>query len=313
MASKKQTKGKSQELGFGQKAYSRTTRLISQNGEFNVEKEGLQFWDSMDLYHELISIKWWKFFGILFLLFLGANFVFALCYFIAGVDGIAGYSSDTIANDFITCFYFSTQAITTVGFGALSPESNAVSFLAAIESFLGLLGFALATGLMFARFSRPGRSLIYSENAIVAPYKDINALMFRFSNKSKNQLIESEVDFVITYWSNREKRRIFKTVELERKKINFFSMSWTVVHPITEKSPVYGWTEEDFKDKQVEVIIMFKAFDDTYARQVYDRTSYIADEIEWGRRFTPIYNSLEEGKIHINMEKLGATEPADLN
>ncbi|MFY0591551.1 ion channel [Roseivirga sp.] len=313
MAPKKQAKGKSEELGFGQKAYSRTTRLISQNGEFNVEKQGLKFWDSLDLYHELISIKWWKFFSVLFFLFLGANVIFALLYFVSGVDGISGYTSQSILQDIITCFYFSTQAITTVGFGALSPTSDAVSFLAAIESFIGLLGFALATGLMFARFSRPGRSLIYSENAIIAPYKDINALMFRFSNKSKNQLIESEVDVVITYWSNKDKRRIFKPVDLERKKINFFSMSWTVVHPITEKSPIFEWSVEDFKEKQVEVIVMFKAFDDTYARQVYDRTSYIAEEITWGESFSPIYNTLEKGKIHIDMEKLSETEPAKLN
>lgn len=313
MSEKKQTKGKSQELGFGQKAYSKNTRLISQQGEFNVEKNGLKFWDALDIYHELISMKWWNFFGILFLLFFTANVLFALLYYLSGTTGIAGATLGTPFENLMTSFYFSTQAITTVGFGKLSPDNNTISFLAAIESFLGLLGFALATGLMFARFSRPRSSLVYSERAVLAPYKDINGLMFRFSNKSKNQLIESEVDMVITYWDAKTDRRIFRTVDLERKKINFFSMSWTVVHPITEKSPVFGWTAKDFEDKKVEIIIMFKAFDDTYARHIYNRMSYIADEVSWGERFVPIYKNVENSKIHINMEKLSATEPADLN
>ncbi|MFT6871923.1 MAG: inward rectifier potassium channel [Roseivirga sp.] len=104
--------------------------------------------------------------------------------------------------------------------------------------------------------------------------------MFRFASGSKNQLIEAEVDVVISYWSARGNRRIFKGVNLERTKINFFSMSWAIVHPIDEKSPIHGWTKEDFEEKQVKLIIMFKAFDDTYVREVYDRMSYTADEID---------------------------------
>lgn len=313
MAAEKRSKTKSQELGFGQKAYSKSTRLISKDGEFNVEKEGLNFWDSLDIYHELISIKWSSFFGILFLMFFGANILFALLYYSAGMESITGATQGTAFENLQTAFYFSTQTITTVGFGQLSPNSNTVSFLAAIEAFLGLLGFALATGLMFARFSRPRRSLVFSDKAVVAPYNDINGLMFRFANKSKNQLIESEVDMVITYWSAKTNRRIFKSVELERKKINFFSMSWTVVHPITEKSPIFNWTAKDFDDKQVEIIIMFKAFDDTYARHIYNRMSYVASEVAWKKRFAPIYNDVESGKIHIDMEKLSDTVSADLN
>ena len=90
-------------------------------------------------------------------------------------------------------------------------------------------------------------------------------------------------------------------------------MSWTIVHPIDEKSPIHGWTKEDFEEKQVELIIMFKAFDDTYVRQVYDRMSYTADEIDWGMKFSPIYDDAKKGKIFIDMEKLSKTEPAQLN
>ncbi len=313
MADQSKRKNQNRELGFGQKAYSKSTRLISSEGEFNVEKTGMNFWHSLDIYHELISMKWWNFFGLITLMFFSINLIFAFLYYLSGVEGIEGHVSSSAFDQFATSFYFSTQTITTVGFGKLSPASNLVSLLAAFESFLGLLGFAMATGLMFARFSRPSRSLSYSKQAVIAPYESINALMFRFSNKSKNQLIEAEVDLVISYWNADENRRVFKTVELERKKINFFSMSWTIVHPINEKSPIYGWTSNDFKEKEIEIIVMFKAFDDTYVRHVYDRISYVAEEVKWGKKFVKVYDDSANGKIHINMEKLGQTEPAQLN
>ena len=161
------------------------------------------------------------------------NIVFATLYFLAGPEGISGRESGGIISDFVHSFYFSTQTITTVGFGKLTPNSNAVSVIAAI-----------ATGLLFARFSRA--NIIYSDKAIIAPCKEINALMFRFANKSKNQLIEVEVDVVISFWDNENDKRIFQRVDLERRKINFLSTSWTLVHPITEESPIYGWDADTF-------------------------------------------------------------------
>lgn len=304
---------KSEELGFGQNAYAKSTRLISPKGEFNVEKGGLKFWQSLDIYHELISMKWWNFLGVITFVFFLANLLFASFYYASGLESIAGHESKPGLDHFITSFYFSTQSITTVGYGELYPNSNATSILAAVESFIGLLGFALATGLMFARFSRPSRNLIYSDKALISPYQDINGLMFRFAGGSKNQLIEAEVDVVISYWSAKKNQRVFKGANLERKKINFFSMSWTIVHPIDEKSPIHGWNEEDFKEKQVELIIMFKAFDDTYVRQVYDRMSYVSDEIDWGMKFSQIYNDSTKGKITVDMDKLSKVEPAQLN
>ena len=237
-----------------------------------------------------------------------------MLYFAAGTDGIAGQVTADEVDFFLQAFYFSTQTITTVGFGSLSPNSDFVSILAAFESFLGLMGFALATGLMFARFSRPRRNLHYSTNAIIAPYrKGINGLMFRFINSSKNQLIEAEVDMVVSYWSKEEDRRIFKSVELERSRINFFSSNWTIVHPIDEKSPLWGMTESQSAEQSLEVIVMFKAFDDTYVRQVYDRMSYVSEELKWGQKFVPIYLDSDDDRIHIDMEKLSSTVPVNLN
>ena len=307
------TQKESEELGFGNKAYSKTTRLITHQGEFNVEKEGLNFWASLDAYHELINLKWAAFFGIIFSLFFSVNLVFAVLYYFSGPEAITHSIGMTPTERFFEAFYFSTQTITTVGYGKLSPNSNFVSALAAIEAFLGFLGFALATGLMFARFSKPRKRLVYSDNAIIAPYKGINALMFRFANSGKNQLIETEVDMVAAIWDENDQRRYFQPLKLERNKISFFSTSWTVVHPIAEDSPIYAMSHADMENCQIEIIIMFKAFDDTYARFIYDRNSYLANEIVWGKKFVPLFNNSDQSVMKIDFQKIGDTEDAVLN
>ena len=310
---KRKPRKKSKELGFGKQAYSRTTRLIQKGGTFNVKKGGQSFWESLDTYHELISISWWRFFLIITALFFLINLVFAVFYFMAGPDTIGGSNAQDELARFVESFYFSTQTITTVGFGKLNPRTNYVSLLAAFESFLGLLGFALATGLMFARFSRPNKQMVYSENAVIAPYRKINGLMFRFAHAGKNQLIEAEVQLVASCWIESEKRRTFEPLKLERKSINFFTTSWTVVHPIDEDSPLYGMTSEDFKEQQLEIIVMFKAYDDTYARNIYDRTSYVCNEVLWGKKFAAIYDHKDDETIHIAMDRIGKVEDAQLN
>jgi inward rectifier potassium channel len=311
---KKSKKGrKSRELGFGNKAYSRTTRLINKGGGFNVRKYGQSFWQALDTYHELIAMSWARFFLLITAFFFGINLLFAALYFFAGPAAIEGVPATSEVDRFLQNFYFSTQTITTVGFGKLNPNSDFVSILAALESFLGLLGFALATGLMFARFSRPGKRLVYSDKIIISPYGSINAMMFRFANSGNNQLIEAEVEVFASMWVDKENRRIFEPLKLERSKISFLSMSWTIVHPLDKDSPLHGMSLEEMKANQLEIITMFKAFDDTYARQVYDRSSYTYDEVVEGKKFLPIYENKDDGMIHIDMEKIGRFEDAALN
>lgn len=310
---RKSKKHKDRELGFGTTAYKRDTRLIKKDGGFNVQKEGQGFWESLDTYHELISMSWWRFFWLITGFFFTINLVFALLYFLAGPEAIEGVSATSSLDHFLQSFYFSTQTITTVGFGKLNPQSNFASVVSAFESFIGLLGFAMATGIMFARFSRPGDSLIYSKKIIISPYKEINGLMFRFANSGNNQLIEAEVDLIASMWISDKGRRVFEPLKLERNKINFFSMSWTVVHPLQKDSPLYGMTLADLKEQEVEIIAMFKAFDDTYARQIYDRTSYTHSEVVYGKKFIPIYSDKNDGIIHIDMQKIGEYEDVTLN
>ena len=186
------------------------------------------------------------------------------------------------------------------------------NIVAAFESMLGLLGFALATGLLYGRFSRPSAKIRYSETAVIAPYRDINGFMFRIVNPQKNQLLELEVQVNLAMQRKNSELRDFHSLELERDKVAFMPYMWTIVHPISESSPLYGLTDKEVLEKDAEFIISMRAFDESSSQTVYSRSSYKASEIIWGRKF--VYAVTRENMgITIDVSRINETEKASLN
>ena len=157
------------ETGFGSKVTEPNQRLMNKDGSSNVKRKGLSIFQSLSFYHSLITMPWWKFNLIVLSVYMGANLFFATLYFCMDINHLNGMLSHVPADEFLEAFFFSTQTISTVGFGRLNPSGTLMSSIAAIESMVGLLGFALATGLLYGRFSRPIIKLLFSENIIVAP------------------------------------------------------------------------------------------------------------------------------------------------
>ena len=177
---------------------------------------------------------------------------------------------------------------------------------------LGLLTFALATGLMYGRFSKPTATIKYSTNAVLAPYKDINAFMFRVVNPKNNQLVEVEVNVTLSLKDENLPTRSFHLLEMERSKVIFFPSMWTVVHPISEESPIYGYNESELIEKDAEFIVMIKAFDESFSQTVYSRTSYKASEIKWGEKF--VYLTEQKGNgLSVDIRRINETEQKELN
>ena len=164
---------------------------------------------------------------------------------------------------------------------------------------VGLLGFALATGVLYGRFSRPSAKVIYSTNLLIAPYKEGQALMFRIANARKNELIEVELEVVMAINVNEgaTSNRRFYNLELERKRINFFPLTWTIVHPLDDNSPIKDLTVADFEEGDAEIFIYIKAFDDTYAQTVHSRYSYMTTEIVSNAKFVNIMEQTANGTI----------------
>jgi len=304
-------KNEYKELGFGTKTSGQKTRLINVDGSFNIQRIEQSKWSSTSTYHALITMPWTKFNLIILSYFVLINLFFAACYYVTGIDGLRGVEGITPLDKFLEAFFFSTQTVSTVGFGRLSPGSHAISTIASIESLIGLLGFAIVTGVIYGRFSRPIARIIFSEKAIIAPFKEATAFQFRIANKMRNSQIsdiEARVTFAKLVVENGVKVRRFLPLELEIKKIIFFPMTWTVNHPIDENSPLYGMSSKDLEDADAEFMILLSGFDDTFSQTVTTRFSYTHEEVINGAKFISVFGQNEKGQTVQDLRKISAYE-----
>ena len=301
------------DLGFGTQPILGDQRMMNVDGSSNIRRIGLPFIRTSDTYNWLISMTWKKFLFILLIAYLLVNILFASLYVLIGIENLKGAGGITPGDHFFDAFFFSAQTISTVGYGHISPDGFLTSCLAAFESMLGLLAFALATGLLYGRFSRPTAKVVYSENMVIAPYKEIKGLMFRLANLRNNQLIEIEVQVVLSYNElvGDQKKRRFYPLELERAKIGLLTMSWTVVHPIDENSPLYNKTAEELAEAEVEILVLLKAFDDTFSQTVHTRTSYKDENIIHNAKFVTIFSRDSHGQLMLDLSKIGSLEMLD--
>lgn len=302
---------KENELGFGSKTSSQKTRLINKDGSFNIDRIELSTWSSTSVYHSLIRMPWRKFNTIVFIYFISINLIFACLYYFTGTDGLNGVETKTEAGKFLEDFFFSTQTFSTVGFGRLSPRSPVTSGIAAIESLVGLLGFALATGLLYGRFSRPVARILFSKKAIIAPFREGKAFQFRIANKMRNSQITDmscRVTVAKIEIENGVPIRRFRPIELEIPNIIFFPMAWTINHPIDENSPLYGMTEQEIKEADVEFLISLNGFDDTFSQNVSSRYSYTHEELIYGAKWVSLFNQNERGQTSQDLRKISDYE-----
>ncbi len=305
-----------QDLGFGTKLNDSYSRLINKDGSFNVVHRGGSWADRANLYHRLITMPWPKFLLYVFLFYVLTNVPFALLYLVAGAENLRGLDDSMHLSPFWGAYFFSAQTLTTVGYGHMAPIGFMTSIIAAIESLIGLLAFALATGILYGRFSRPVAHIQFSKNAVLAPYLDINGWMFRIIHKTDSQLID--VELTVTFSRLEPKpdgspNRKYYNLPLERNKVSFFPTNWTLVHPITDDSPLYDCTPEQLAESDAEFLILLRAMDDTFSQAVHTRYSYRYDELLWGRKFRPMFDVSNPGIVALDMNKLDDTDEVSLN
>ncbi len=301
------------DLGFGSVVAGQSReRLLNPDGSFNVGRTGMPFLSSLNLYHTLLSMKWRTFLLLVLLLYFVSNIIFGLMYASFGSSALVDTSAEPTASLFVRGFFFSVQTFATIGYGTIHPVGIIPNLLVTIESYYSLLANALITGVVFARFARPTAKVLFSEVAVIAPYRGIEGLMFRLVNGRSNQLIEVEIKVMFARFVNENGRAVrrFDFLELERNKVAFFPLSWTVVHPIDEDSPMKGLTQRDLIDTDAELLILLTATDETFAQVVHTRSSYKPHEIRCGHKFVSIYNPVEDGEpISIDIRKLSTIEP----
>ncbi len=238
---------------------------------------------------------WGRFLIIVATFYIVVNALFAVAYLACGRgalvgQGFAGHSD--FFSDYFRAYFFSVETFGTIGYGNIAPLGMPANVILTAESFIGLLSAALATGLVFARFSRPNAAIVYSKQALIAPYRDMTAFMFRCANERSNQLIEVSVRIMysrIVVRPSGERVREFTSLPLEFDKVTFFALSWTVVHPIEESSPLFYCTSEALAASEAEFLVLLSGNDETFAQTVHSRTSYKAHEIVWNARFRSMF------------------------
>lgn len=302
-----------EELGIGSKAEQEiTSRLMNHEGYFNVHKTGLTFGNALDVYNALILMPAMKFYPFVIGSFVGVNFVFALGFLLLGRNSINGskalHSWEFLGDAFFMC----VQTFATIGYGVLSPNGIAANVLSVAVAFFGIMMGALATGLIFARFSRPTAKIMFSDNALIAPFKEGKALMLRVSNLRKSQLIDVGVRILLAIMEGEgaHKVRRFHRLNIEYDKIMFMPQHWTIVHEINEESPLWHLNESKFIEGQCEIIVLLTATDDVFSQAVHARNSYYQDEVVWNAKFKNMFTDPIDGKITIDLQRLSQWEKA---
>ena len=301
------------DLGLGTGIENRNQRFLNQDGSFNVKRTGLPSYRPYDLYNYLITVHWSHFWLLVLSTYVSFNLLFATLYMIVGLEQLENVHGLSGFEKFAEAFFFSCQTFTTVGYGRINPNGMASGLISSLESMIGLLTFALATGLLYGRFSRPNARILFSNHALISPYRGGRGLMFRIANQRRNQLIEVEAQLALSLVMDVDGKpaRQFFDLPLERSKINFFSLNWTIVHPINENSPLFGLTPEQLKVANAEFMILLKAFDDAFSTTVHARSSYKPHEVVWGARFQPMFHRHGTGAV-LELEKINDHEPAEL-
>jgi len=283
-------------------------RTINADGSFNVKRAGLK-WRDANPYLMLIDTTWTRFLLVVLTGFLTVNMIFAYFYLLIGIEHLKGLESDMSA--FANAFFFSVHTLTTVGYGNVYPEGPWANAISSLEAATGLMVFAIATGLLYGRFSRPSARIVYSKNAIIAPYQDGTSLQFRVANARSNTLMNMEARVLLMTVESGDGglKRSFIDLPLERPQIYFFALTWTIVHPIDSASPFFGKTREDLGKLSAEILILIQGFDDTFSQQVHSRYSYRHDDMVWGAKFTPAFKVDTKGGLVVEVDHIDELRP----
>lgn len=304
------------DLGFGSVVAAQDSRLLNRDGSFNVEKKGLGFWASVSPYQAVLTMTWPRFLLLLSCSYLVINLLFAAAFLACGpgaLEGDHGFGEGFVGRAG-QAFFFSVQTLATIGYGRITPIGWWANLLVTFESMVGIFILTLGTGLFFARFSQPSAKLLFSRQAIVAPYAGGQAFELRVVNMRHSQMIEVAAKIILARFEDDagiRKRRFFE-LSLERPQVTFFPLSWTLVHPIDEASPLWGWQPGQLAAAGAEFLVLLSGIDEISGQPVHARASYRAEDLVWGARFANIF--LAEGeaaKVRIDAGRLHEVEKLD--
>ncbi len=299
---------KTKDPGLGSDYRKNIKRIINEDGSYNIHRSG-GVHSFRDLYKYLIELSWTVFFGWTIVTYLFINVLFAGLYMIGGVEDISGINPES--NHFLNTFFFSVQTFTTVGYGFLAPVGAIAGIISTFEAFLGLLYFALITGLLYGRFSRPSSKIAFARNAIITDFDGGKALMFKIVNQRNSVLLKATANCILAIDSADRTQALSKEyhqIELQVDSIHFFPLTWTLVHKIDDSSALNGLSIAQIRDRHAELIVMIEAFDETFAQNVIEKRSFAGDQWIDGVKFKRSFSVNAKGEIELEIDKINELE-----
>jgi inward rectifier potassium channel len=213
---------------------------------------------------------------------------------------------------FADAFFFSAQTIGTIGYGAMYPRSTAANTLVVAEAIAGLTLTALATGLVFSKFSRSTARMAFTREAVISPINGQPTLMFRISNQRGNQIVDAQIRIVLSRTERTsEGDTFYRSLELTptRERALSLSRSWTVFHTIDATSPLHGVTPELAVDQELELGILVVGLDDITMQTVHASHRYFNPQILWGARHADVLSEASDGDLVLDLRKFHDVVP----
>jgi inward rectifier potassium channel len=286
---------------------SRTPTLVRQLGPGrNVVAIGIQPGLWRDAYHTLLTMSWVRFFALLLAAFLVVNTGYALLYASIG-DGIENARAGSLGD----AFFFSVQTLATIGYGKMAPRTLAANLVVSAEALMGMIGLAVTTGLVYARFARPTARVIFSDRAVIRTFQGVPSLLFRMGNARVNQIVEARLKVTLLAderTAEGETIRRVHDLRLLRSEQSMFALTWTVVHPIGEDSPLRGETPDSLRAKRAAIVVSLTGLDEGLAQTIHARGGYSADQIVWNARHADILSTRPDGTPVVDYRRFHDTE-----
>lgn len=285
-------------------------RIVPRTRDAQLRRVNLRTRWWQDLYHNALTIRWTWFLLYGSALYVAVNALFAGLYLLQ-----PGSIQNARAGSFADAFFFSVQCISTIGFGNLLPATLYANILVTAEAIVSLAIVALATGSVFARISRPRARVMFARHAVIAPYNGVPTLSIRLGNERLSQILAAEVRVTLLRYEQTVEGVLFRRfydLELARTHTPVFALTFTVMHPIDERSPLFGYTADALAKEDAECLVTVTGLEETTSQTVHARYSYAVQEIRWGYRFRDIFATDPAGRRYIDYSWFHETEPAEV-
>ena len=260
-----------------------------------------------DLYAHLMQASWPSLVVTFMATFLIINLSYALAYF-ALADLWPGEGiTHARSGHFLDYFFFSVQTLATIGYGSMSPEGIVANVLVTLEAVTGFTFYALMTGLVFSRFSRPTARVTFSERAVINSDMGEPHFSLRMINDRGNRIVDAQASLVMMrdeILTDGSTFRRYYDMPLVRSKIPVMQLSWSLLHRIDETSPLYGETHETLAAKNAEVIVSINGMDESLSSTIHTRFSYIAEDIHFDRTFIQMLHRMPDNTLEVHYDKI---------